>query len=256
MEPTFEFVQPFGFLVSSLQCSKDPPNCIGLINNVLYVIILSAALDLVGPSVPKGVVLLADVVPSFFTKLTAPYFAHLVPYSARICGLVVISTTGMLLIALTPENHDASTITVKMVGVMLASLSSGAGELSFLGLTHYYGHFSLAAWGSGTGGAGLVGAGAYLLATTTLGLSVRTSLLAFSFLPLILFGSFFIILPRHLLRDSVNRSDRYESVPDDDVQNDVDGSSGHSPSFTRVQSTALKVVLKEHFKRVQKLIVP
>ncbi|RAL65326.1 hypothetical protein DID88_000894 [Monilinia fructigena] len=51
----------------------------GLINNVLYVIILSAALDLVGPSIPKSVVLLADVLPSFVTKLIAPYFIHKVP---------------------------------------------------------------------------------------------------------------------------------------------------------------------------------
>lgn len=52
----------------------------GLINNILYVIILSAALDLVGPSVPKATVLLADVIPSFLTKLTAPYYIHAVPY--------------------------------------------------------------------------------------------------------------------------------------------------------------------------------
>ncbi|KAF2404957.1 batten's disease protein Cln3 [Trichodelitschia bisporula] len=181
----------------------------GLINNVLYVIILSAALDLVGPSVPKGVVLLADVAPSFVTKLIAPYFIHVVPYPLRIVAFVVVSTCGMLLIALTPPSHDAASITLKMVGVMLASLSSGAGELSFLSLTHYYGHFSLAAWGSGTGGAGLIGAGAYVLATTILGLSVRTSLLTFSFLPLVMVLSFFAILPLGPLKQ---RDAEYEAI--------------------------------------------
>lgn len=52
----------------------------------------------------------------------------------------------MLLIALTPAT---SSVSVKLFGVILASFSSGAGELSFLGLTHFYGKFSLAAWGSG-----------------------------------------------------------------------------------------------------------
>jgi battenin len=64
----------------------------GLMNNILYVIVLSvilllflrltpkAALDLVGPTVPKAVVLLADVVPSFLFKAVAPYFFHIVPY--------------------------------------------------------------------------------------------------------------------------------------------------------------------------------
>ena len=172
----------------------------GLINNVLYVIILSAALDLVGPDVPKSVVLLADVIPSFMMKLIAPYFIQAVPYSIRILLLVAISTVGMLLIALTPEYTDGGTISTKMIGVILASLSSGGGELSFLGLTHFYGPFSLAAWGSGTGAAGLVGAGAYAVATTSIGLSVRTTLLVSSFLPVIMLLSFFAVLPLESLK--------------------------------------------------------
>ena len=111
-----------------------------------------------------------------------------------------LSACGMLLIALTPSYTDGGTIATKMAGVILASLSSGGGELSFLGLTHFYGPFSLAAWGSGTGGAGLVGAGVYSLATTTLGLSVHKSLLASSFLPVIMLVGFFIVLPRAPLK--------------------------------------------------------
>lgn len=172
----------------------------GLINNVLYVIILSAALDLVGPNVPKGVVLLADVIPSFLTKLCAPYFIHAIPYHVRILVFVGLSVCGMLLVSLSPGYADGSTISMKLAGVMLASLSSGGGELSFLGLTHFYGPLSLAAWGSGTGGAGLIGAGAYALATTTLGLSVKVALLASACLPVVMMVSFFIVLPREPLR--------------------------------------------------------
>jgi battenin len=145
--------------------------------------------------VPKGVVLLADVIPSFATKLCAPYFIHAVPYSVRILVFAALSACGMLLIALTPDYQDGGTITTKMAGVILASLSSGGGELSFLGLVHYYGPFSLASWGSGTGGAGLIGAGAYALATTTLRFSVRSTLLASACLPGIMLISFFAILP-------------------------------------------------------------
>jgi len=177
----------------------------GLINNVLYVVILSAALDLVGPNIPKGVVLLADVIPSFLTKLCAPYFIHVVPYPVRIVIFVMLSMWGMLLIALTPDNTESSTISTKMAGVVLASLSSGGGELSFLGLTHFYGPFSLAAWGSGTGAAGLIGAGAYAIATTSLGLSVKHSLLTSSLLPLIMLLSFFVVLPRGPLKHAGRR---------------------------------------------------
>ncbi|RFU28238.1 hypothetical protein B7463_g8111, partial [Scytalidium lignicola] len=203
----------------------------GLINNVLYVIILSAALDLVGPSVPKGVVLLADVMPSFLTKLIAPYFIHKVPYAVRILIFVALSSGGMLLIALTPGNDSADAIATKLIGVVLASLSSGGGELSFLGLTHYYGHFSLAAWGSGTGGAGLAGAGLYVLLTTTIGFSVKSSLLASAFLPGIMLLSFFFILPRGPLHFAQNGKG-YQDIPtveiDDEDIEDIPPSSAAS----------------------------
>ncbi len=189
----------------------------GLINNVLYVIILSAALDLVGPTVPKGVVLLADVIPSFLMKLCAPYFIHVVPYSVRIILLGGISTTGMLLIALTPPYTDGGTIATKMAGVALASLSSGFGELSFLSLTHFYGPFSLAAWGSGTGGAGLIGAGAYAV-LTSVGFGVKNTLLVSSLLPIIMLVSFFLVLPRGPLSRAMDASnqDDYDPIPTDE----------------------------------------
>ncbi|KAF2277680.1 batten's disease protein Cln3 [Westerdykella ornata] len=203
----------------------------GLLNNLLYVVVLSAALDLVGPAVPKGVVLLADVVPSFVTKLCAPYFIHLIPYRVRIFIFVALSTCGMLVIALTPPLHDPRTIAIKMFGVILASLSSGAGELSFLGLTHYYGHFALAAWGSGTGGAGLIGAGAYAIATTTLQISVRTSLLFFSLLPFIMIISFFLILPLGPLRTSYAKLAQYETIDEPESQHYHPSHSQSSPQL-------------------------
>ncbi|KAJ5569414.1 uncharacterized protein N7459_008844 [Penicillium hispanicum] len=185
----------------------DPRVCIsfwlfGLVNNVLYVIILSAALDLVGPDVPTGVVLLADIIPAFTTKLVAPYFIHLVPYSIRVVVFVLLSFFGMLIVAMSPSYADGGTMTSKIAGIVLASLSAGGGELSFVGLTHFYGPFSLAAWGSGTGAAGLVGAGAYAVATSAMGISVQGTLFASACLPLVMAMGFFVILPRDPLQSS------------------------------------------------------
>ncbi|VZI20245.1 unnamed protein product [Fusarium fujikuroi] len=181
----------------------------GLINNVLYVIILSAAQDLVG-SIPKGVVLLADVVPSFLTKLIAPYFIHRIPYRMRVLIFIALSVVGMLMVALTPHTQS---VAIKLVGVVLASISAGGGELSFLGLTHFYGPMSLAGWGSGTGAAGLVGAGLYVMFTDWWGLSVRSSLLISACFPAIMFISFFVILPLGPLREGSTRKD-YDAIPD------------------------------------------
>jgi battenin len=237
--------------------------CAGLINNVLYVIILSAALDLVGPAVPKGVVLLADVIPSFGVKLCAPYFIHLVPYSVRIFVFVALSATGMLLIALTPSYTDGGTITTKLAGVVLASLSSGGGELSFLGLVHYYGPFSLAAWGSGTGGAGLIGAGAYAMATTTLGFDVSTTLLASACLPAIMLFSFFLVLPLEPLRSHSRTHDDYDSLfrEDDNVDQEqreglLSSPDGPKPAFAgKAQTTGLSL-FRRNLARARGLFLP
>ena len=184
----------------------------GLINNIFYVIILSAALDLVGPSIPKATVLLSSIIPGLATKLIVPYIIHHVPYSARVILLATLSTCGMLTVALSPSS-GAGGIAAKVAGIVLANVSSGAGEVHFLAVTHFYGTRSLAAWGSGTGGAGLVGAGAYALATTTLGFGVRGTLLASAVLPLGMIISFFAVLPLDPLKTAKGKELDYESIP-------------------------------------------
>ena len=246
---------------------------LGLINNVLYVIILSAALDLVGPAVPKGVVLLCDVIPSFLMKLCAPYFIHAIPYPARVLLFSAFSALGMLLIALSPPYTDGGTITTKMTGVVLASMSSGGGELSFISLTHFYGPFSLASWGSGTGGAGLIGAGAYALATTTLGLSSRNAIFASAFLPVVMLVSFFIILPRKpdtrqanagmdALEASRTTEDEGNEVLDADEAPEEEGllsqSSGlrGSKPFVRSRSQSWIAAFLQNLRRSRSLFLP
>ena len=221
---THESVLLFGYLVwppanhFSLLTPRliDPTNLSdplsGLINNVLYVIILSAALDLVGSTLPKAIVLLADALPSFLTKLAAPYFVHLISYRMRILILVALSFIGMQLVAW------ADTLPARLFGVVLASVSSGLGELSFLSMTHFYGAFALPFWSSGTGGAGLVGAGLYVFATSWTGFSARGSLMVFGFLPAIMLVAFFGILPLGPLRGG----NGYEPLRDGDEIIDPD----------------------------------
>lgn len=178
----------------------------GLINAILYSVILAAALDLVGPGIPKGVVLLVDVAPCFLAKLLAlPLNFHNVPYKVRVIGFAALSLTGMLLISLSDSVPKGGYLSIKLVGIGLASISSGGGDLSFLGLTHYYGQISLAAWSSGTGAAGFIGASVYATMTTWMGFGVRKSLLFFSLLPIVMLVSFFFVLPK----DQMKMSEQY-----------------------------------------------
>jgi CLN3 protein len=64
----------------------------------------------------------------------------------------------------------------RLLGIVVASISSGAGELSFLQLTHWHDKLALPGFAVGTGMAGLAGAYLYLALTTWIGLSVHASL--------------------------------------------------------------------------------
>ncbi|EWC47633.1 hypothetical protein DRE_03253 [Drechslerella stenobrocha 248] len=258
--------------IRSSFAGADPKVCVafwlfGLINNVLYVIILSAALDLVGPDVPKGVVLLFDVMPSFLTKLAGPYFIHLISYRVRIISFFLIATCGMLVVAF------GDSIGWRLFGIALASVASGAGEMTFISMTHFYDHFSLAMWGSGTGGAGIVGGVFYLALSTWIGFSIETSLMLSCFLPLVMVFAFFGILPRDALPTGSEREGvkgRYSRVPDEEEEQGVIGESEvlnnsmHSSngSFFTANSSPGSVLarawvsLKSNLRRMRGLVVP
>ncbi|KAI1202120.1 CLN3 protein-domain-containing protein [Nemania serpens] len=116
-------------------------------------------------------------------------------YYIRILASATLSATGILLIAATGNLKDERSIAAKLLGIALASVSAGAGDMTFLGLTHNYEHLSLAEWSNGTGVAGLVGASAYVAATTVLGYSPSQCLLLFSFFPVITLENYLLVLP-------------------------------------------------------------
>uniref|UniRef100_A0A8D0HGG0 Battenin n=1 Tax=Sphenodon punctatus TaxID=8508 RepID=A0A8D0HGG0_SPHPU len=186
---------------------------LGLCNNFAYVVMLSAAHDILGhqgaPSangtqpeplgngtnhssydcnpMSTGAVLLADILPTLLIKFSAPFCIHWAPYGLRV-GICITSAWGsFLLVAL------SSSPTQSIMGVVLASVSSGLGEITFLALTSFYPSTVVTAWSSGTGAAGLLGALSYL-GLTQAGLSPRTSLLTMNTVPLILLISYFFLL--------------------------------------------------------------
>jgi battenin len=95
----------------------------------------------------------------------------------RIILFIAFSFLGMQLVAQTTE------LSFRLLGIIVASISSGAGELSFLQLTHWHEQTALPGFAVGTGMAGLAGASLYLALTTWIGLSVHTSLNVSSVIP-------------------------------------------------------------------------
>uniref|UniRef100_A0A8C7IJ65 Battenin n=1 Tax=Oncorhynchus kisutch TaxID=8019 RepID=A0A8C7IJ65_ONCKI len=77
--------------------------------------------------------------------------------------------------------------------VIFASVSAGLGELSFLSLTVFFSRDVLGGWGSGTGGAGVAGALLYS-GLTQAGLSPRNTLLIMLVVPVAMVISYFFLL--------------------------------------------------------------
>ncbi|OSX56866.1 hypothetical protein POSPLADRAFT_1158655, partial [Postia placenta MAD-698-R-SB12] len=165
----------------------------GLINNVLYVIILSAALDLVPPSTPKGIIAFCNITPSLIAKFGWPYILKgRIRYGRRLVVCSAMTVSGVIVVA------AFESLYMRLLGITFASFSSGLGELTFLQLSTRYrppsiaGH-SVGYFASGTGAAGLVGA---LLWWELRALGVRTGVGLSSMLPLVIPATYFLLLPR------------------------------------------------------------
>ena len=150
---------------------------IGLVNNALYVIILSLAMDLTSnENTPKSIILLLNILPALLLKTVAPFLIHgKISHDKRVIALIVVNSCAMWLIA---ERHV-------YIGIIFASLMSGLGELTFLQIaTSKFSEDAINGWSLGTGLAGIFGSLYVLLLTSIMRLSVKFCLIGSSFIPL------------------------------------------------------------------------
>ncbi|EJU01293.1 batten's disease protein Cln3 [Dacryopinax primogenitus] len=191
----------------------------GLINNVLYVIILSAALDLVPPSTPKGIIAFANIAPAMVSKVVWPYaLKGKIRYAQRVWGCTLLSVGGMIIVA------AGESLTMRLIGIAIASFSSGLGELTWLQLSTSYNSSGedrrgLGYFASGTGAAGLVGAGLWWMLRA---LGVREGVGISSVLPFVIPLAYHLLLPKPAalasLSSSENTSNTYASLPTEDAE--------------------------------------
>lgn len=80
---------------------------LGLLNNSLYVVILTAALELLPKGVPTGVVALANIAPALVAKAVWPYLLKgKVRYKKRVWGCCALSFFGMLVSIITSSVEE------------------------------------------------------------------------------------------------------------------------------------------------------
>ncbi|XP_003737654.1 battenin [Galendromus occidentalis] len=169
---------------------------LGLCNNFGYVVMLSAAGHILGegsgskdgkckPS-SAGNVLLANILPALIIKIIGPFInlkIHL-----QVLLVVIVDVASFVLTSST--NPDVKWIGYS--GVVAGSIGSGLGEIAFLKYSSHYQTNVVSAWSSGTGMAGVAGAGAYAL--MILKLSDELTLRLMIAIPILLAVSFWVIL--------------------------------------------------------------
>ncbi|KAM3721109.1 Battenin [Dirofilaria immitis] len=194
----------------------------GLCNNYAYVIMLSAAEDILQQKhynttnietkcfdkitsrrctvMTTGAVLLADILPCLFVKLTFPFFMQRIPFGIRHFIICVLQALSYLIVAF------SSRVVMSLTGVVFASLSSGLGEITYLSLTPYFTKNTISTWSSGTGGAGIIGALAYAALTEPhlMNLSPKITLLIMLIVPLIFSLTYWCLL---VLPESIHKID-------------------------------------------------
>ncbi|GBL83157.1 Battenin [Araneus ventricosus] len=176
---------------------------LGLCNNYPYVIMLSAAYDLLYPKTEGGVqlnvtstnvtrcneistgaILLADILPSLFIKLVAPFIVLRTQF--RVMIAVVLCAASFIITSFSTSHW------VTFLGVICAALSSGLGEVTYLSYSSFFDKDVVSTWSSGTGGAGVIGALSY--ASLKEFFDLRTTLRIMLITPVLTAVTFWILI--------------------------------------------------------------
>ncbi|XP_047127410.2 battenin [Hydra vulgaris] len=178
---------------------------LGLCNNFGYVVMLSAAYDILQEQIhtnttksystdgfhcnpiSTGAVLLADIIPSLIVNWTAPFYINRFSYPLRVAVVIILLTASFLTVSFSTSRF------LSLLGVVFASISSGAGEITFLSLSVHFKKTTVSAWSSGTGMAGVCGSLSYAF-LRQVGLSSHNTLLVLLVVPALFAFTFWIVL--------------------------------------------------------------
>uniref|UniRef100_A0A914QHX5 Battenin n=1 Tax=Panagrolaimus davidi TaxID=227884 RepID=A0A914QHX5_9BILA len=184
----------------------------GLCNSYAFVIMLSAAGDIVVKQKPKlnnrtdvcyeeiteahclsistGAVLLANIIPCILVQITFLFFMQRVPFGIRHALVVLCQSLGLLIVAF------SNTVSGSLTGVVFASLGAGIGAVNCLALSSHFPKSVVAMWSTGSGAAGITSSLSYAAFTEPhfAHLSTKTTLLIMLIIPFFYSIAYWIIL--------------------------------------------------------------
>ncbi|VEN56963.1 unnamed protein product [Callosobruchus maculatus] len=202
---------------------------LGLCNNYGYVVMLTAAKDIIEEQsggvneteihsdkrdctyMSTGAILLADILPALICKIIAPFIPFFVNIRIALC--VILASAGYLSVAF------SNSFIMSLLGVVLTSFCSGLGEVTYLQYSTFYNKNVLSTWSSGTGGAGIIGALSYSILQT---FGMRTTLLIMLIVPFSMALSFWVLLPKPSEDDIAQALEVQNIVNREELQNPID----------------------------------
>ncbi len=126
----------------------------GVLNNCTYVVMNAGAKQIAPGAV--GYVYVCNVLPSFLTQISGPYWYHYISYANRMKIVASCMIVSFLAVAI---GQIYNNLYLQFLGIVFTSFQSGFGEASFLSFSAFYpnSRLVLTGWSSGTGMAGIVG---------------------------------------------------------------------------------------------------
>ncbi|CAB3402211.1 unnamed protein product [Caenorhabditis bovis] len=236
----------------------------GLCNNFAYVMMLSAAQDILTKNenqtatkddehvdhclnststrfcneMSTGIVLICNILPCFVIKILSPLFIHRIPYGVRVYFQIILIVISLFIIAF------SNNVAIALFGVTITSFASGLGENSFLALASHFPQYSIGAWCSGTGAAGVTGSFAYAVMTDPrlLDFSPKTTMLVSNIVPLMFAFTYWKILvhPDTVQKVSMSKPKSWISLRN---ENDGDENSNGDHSM-KEKISIMKSLLK------------
>lgn len=134
---------------------------LGLLNNYNFIVIFSCAYAMSASHsyINPSLLILTEIIPGFITQLLYPIFLFKISYTYRFIFLFLLQISSSISLIVSQESN----LFLIFSGIVFVSINSYLGESSILSLSSYYQRSEMKFWSIGTGLAGMLGTGVFLL---------------------------------------------------------------------------------------------
>jgi hypothetical protein len=185
----------------------------GLINNYNFSVIFSYAYDIStrNPLINPSLVILIEIIPGFITQILYPRILYQTSYTFRWTMLYLTQILSSLFLIL-----FSNKLVFVFGSIALVSINSYLGESTMLSLSSNYQKSDLSLWSMGTGIAGLMATGMYLLLNQLL--SEQIIFILNFFLYLFIFSTaLFLLNPFKFIQKDLVEDIEFKNEKDDET---------------------------------------